>query len=968
MHTQLLLEGWTFKASDEETWLPAKVPGTVHGDLLRNGIIPDPFYGTNEKDLQWIDKKDWEYRTFFDLDDSLAACNRTDIVFDGLDTYADVYLNGRLIVQADNMFRTWRADVKGILRKENNELFIRFRSPVKEDLPKLEKLGLVLPAGNDDSQLGGIGDRKISMFARKAPYHYGWDWGPRFVTSGIWREVRLEGFSGVRIADVFIRQNEVTAQHALLTADIEAELDGSLTPAKVRVRWDNGEACREWPLRGTGAGTGGGGKAFAAENACAVGEVPATGRGPEPGHAAACGAASAAESVPAAAGTVSFGLDFAVPQPRLWWCRGLGEPNLYTFRVSLEDRHGNVLAERLVRTGLRSVRLAIEPDADGQGSSFRFELNGVPVFAKGANHIPNDSFLTEVTRERYRHEIASAAEANMNMLRVWGGGIYEQDDFYKLCDEYGIMVWQDFMFACTIYPGDEAFLENVRREAADNLKRLRNHPSIVLWCGNNEIDMGWVHYGEHPGWGWKALYTKEQEEMLWAGYEALFHRILPEEVAKHAPGAAYWPSSPMAMWTGDERQHAVGVQPHGDVHYWNVWHNAEPFEHYDDNVGRFMSEYGFQSFPEPRTVEGYAPEEQMALESDVMLAHQKNGHGNRLIKTYMDRYMREPKDFRSFLLMSQALQAEGVGRAMEAHRRNKPHCMGSLYWQINDCWPVASWSSMDYHGRWKALHYAAKRLYRDTAVVVEQADGVLRFHVIHDRNEPAVGELRIRLADYAGKEHKSWTVPVNVSAGERAVVHAAPVADVLGGLAREQAVLIADLTVGGSWQDEKRVYFVDGKTLPLEPVTIRVEPVQGDEGAQRSCAGHSDSGAQGSEGDQRYGDIRSAGLARGDVAVRGPGAARGGGAANGSRAAERFAPCDGGAGLGHAFAVTADKFARHVRLFAEAEGVFSDNDFDLLPGETKIVRFFARSDGETAFVPASPGRVWAESMADWVKL
>lgn len=856
LQTQLLLDGWTFRATDEATWLPAQVPGCVHTDLLRNGKIADPFFGANEKDLQWIDKKDWEYRTTFKLSDTLASCNRLEIVFDGLDTYADVYLNGTRIVQANNMFRIWRTDVKALLRPSNNELLVRFRSPVKEDLPKHEELGLPLPAPNDDAELGGLGDRKISVFARKAPYHYGWDWGPRFVTSGIWREVRLEGFSGVRLNDVFIRQNEVTDQHALLTAVIETELDGTAEPAKVRIRWENGEVCHDWDtLAGSGAADAGG-------------------------------------------AVVPVDLDFAMPQPKLWWCRGLGEPNLYTFRVTLEDRDGSVLAERQVRTGLRSIRLVTAPDADGNGSSFHFELNGVPFFAKGANHIPNDSFVTEMTRERYRHEIASAAEANMNMLRIWGGGIYEQDDFYELCDEYGILVWQDFMFACSIYPGDEAFLENVRQEAADNIRRLRNHPCIALWCGNNEIDSAWAHYSDHPGWGWKALFTKEQEERLWQGYDALFHRVLPEEVGKHAPGAIYWPSSPLAEWTGDERQHATGIKPHGDIHYWNVWHNGEPFEHYDTNVGRFMSEYGFQSFPEPRTVEGYATEDQMALDSEVMLTHQKNNRGNQLIKAYMDKYMPEPKDFRSFLLMSQALQAEGVGRAFEAHRRRKPYCMGTLYWQMNDCWPVASWSGMDYHGRWKALHYAAKRQFRDTAVSVEQADGELRFYVINDRNEPVSGKLFIRLSDYAGAERKSWQVQVHVSESEAAVVHTLAEADVLDGVAREDAVLIATLEGNGEWQDEKRVYFVNGKSLPLEAVAIQVRPV-GDDGCE--------------------------------------------------------------------FAVTADKFARHVRLFAEAEGIFSDNDFDLLPGEMKIVRFLARSNGESAFVPASPGKVSAESLADWVK-
>ncbi|UUZ86276.1 hypothetical protein LJK88_24420 [Paenibacillus sp. P26] len=413
-------------------------------------------------------------------------------------------------------------------------------------------------------------------------------------------------------------------------------------------------------------------------------------------------------------------LEVRVEQPKLWWCRGLGNPYLYTFQAQPLDRD-RIVAEKSVRTGLRSMKLVRQQDVEG--TSFYIELNGLPVFAKGANHIPNDSFITEVTYERYKHEVGAAVESNMNMLRVWGGGIYEQDAFYELCDEYGSLVWQDFMFACSMYPGDEAFLANVRAEAEENVKRLRNHPCIALWCGNNEIDTAWSHYDEQAGWGWKQQYTADLRERIWADYEAVFHRILPEAVEEYAPGTAYWPSSPMTGLTGDRTQHAHSSTTSGDIHYWGVWHAVEPFEKYNVHIGRFMSEYGFQSFPEYRSVRAYAEEKDLALESEVMLAHQKNGRGNQLIKQYMDMYLPGPKDFPSFLYLSQVLQAEAMKTAIEAHRRRKPFCMGSLYWQMNDCWPVASWAGMDYYGRWKALQYYAKRSFSDILLSIDGTSG-----------------------------------------------------------------------------------------------------------------------------------------------------------------------------------------------------------------------------------------------------
>lgn len=769
---------WTFKASHGNKWMPAKVPGCVHMDLYHNGIIPNPFYGKNESELQWIDKKDWEYQCYFDVSEELKANSHLELVFDGLDTYADVYVNGRHILSADNMFRSWRVDVKQWLTDRDNKLTVHFRSPIHEDLPKLSRLGYGLPASNDQSDVGGLNDKKISVFARKAPYHYGWDWGPRFVTSGIWREVRLEGWSECLITDVYIRQDEVTPLIAKLTAVLEIEVaeawEGSLHVFTESLSWT--------------------------------------------------------KKVNLVSGINHVELNMSIDQPRLWWCRGLGEQDLYSFNVELVGLSGFTV-KKSVRTGLRTVKLVT--NQDDEGTSFYIELNGVAVFAKGANHIPNDSFLTEITYETYRHEIATAAASNMNMLRVWGGGIYEQDMFYELCDEYGLLVWQDFMFACSMYPGDEAFLQNVKLEAEENIKRLRNYACITLWCGNNEIDTAWSHYDEQAGWGWKKLYNSEQRERIWHDYEQIFHIILPEAVNRLAPDISYWPSSPMCGLKGDENQHAHNNSSSGDIHYWGVWHSVEPFEKYNEHVGRFMSEYGFQSFPEYESVKTYAEETDMALESEVMLAHQKHKRGNQLIKEYMDIYMREPKDFSSFLYMSQVLQAEAMKTAIEAHRRRKPYCMGSLYWQMNDCWPVASWAGMDYYGRWKAMQYYARRSFRDLLISVDDTDeSRLDVYIISDMRSPIHGTLRIELLDFSG--NVIWCcvglVEVDALSGVKAI--SVNKEKLLAGSDETSVLLVVQLEKDGTVIESCEHYLVPFKQMKLADPTIQITEVEGSGGTQ----------------------------------------------------------------------------------------------------------------------------------------
>lgn len=886
------LTAWSFKSVDEEQWQPARVPGCVHTDLLRSGRIDDPFHGTNEHRLQWVDKQDWEYAASLHVDPGWLKLDVLELVFEGLDTYADVYVNGQQVLTADNMFRIWRVDIRSYLIPGENALLVRFRSPIHEDLPKLEKLGYELPAPNDQSELGELGSRKVSVFARKAPYHYGWDWGPRFVTSGIWREVRLEGWSIASLTDLYIRQDKVTAAEAKLTALAELSCTEAIA-GQLLVRG----AGSEWSME--------------------VNLPP---------------------------GQHVLELPMVIQEPELWWSRGLGEAKLHTFRATLEQGT-ELLSEREVRTGLRSIRLVRERDE--AGASFYLELNGIPVFCKGANHIPNDSFVTEVTPDRYLHEIHSAVESNMNMLRVWGGGIYEADVFYELCDEHGILVWQDFMFACSMYPGDERFLHSVKQEATDQIRRLRQHPSLVLWCGNNEIDSAWSHYAEERGWGWKQSFSHEQREQLWADYEAVFHQILPDQVQELMPEIPYWPSSPLVNLTGDERQHTRNDSTEGDIHYWGVWHNSESFENYSKYVGRFMSEYGFQSFPEYRTVRTYAEEQELALESEVMLAHQKNAKGNQLIKTYMDRYMQEPRDFVSFMHMSQILQAEAMGMAIEAHRRRKPYCMGTLYWQMNDCWPVASWASMDYYGRWKAAQYAIKRSFKDIMLSIEllteksgsgRADSSdeidpyksgpefehspifnrnhaaehdssenqyydrISIHLINDTLESLKGTLRVALYHIRDGLTEELTQSVAIPKLGATVASTLSLHELLQGRSAAEYVLVAALEHDGIVLDRREQLLAPLQSTPLPAPEITVREVSGpsDPSDQPDNASLSTHPAA----------ITSVRWADGDI---------------------RW------------FSVQANEFAKHVWLSANVDGIFTDNNFDLLPGEPRIIGFRPRA-------------------------
>ena len=672
-----LHDGWRFRQARADIWYPATVPGTVHTDLMDNEIIEDPFFRLNERGVQWVDKEDWMYETTFSATADEVCAENQQIVFHGLDTYADVYLNHECILRADNMHRTWRCDVKGKLKEGENLLEVYFNSPIKVDLPKYDMYDYTFNTGPDQSQNGGIFNKTLSIFARKAGYHYGWDWGPRLVTSGIWRDVDLETWNGLKIDNVQYVQKDVNPSRAQLQTVVRVFSDSDIPAAVVTVTAD--------------------GKTVGSCNTALT------------------------------KGLNTVTLDYTVKKPRLWWSNGLGEPYLYDFTTSVKA--GDDLVAEDDQIGLRSLRLVCEDDAHGR--SLTFELNGKPVFMKGVDMIPLDNFLPRVTHERYDKHVLDAKAVNMNMIRVWGGGVYEDDYFYDLCDRNGILVWQDFMFACSTYPADSAFLANIRQEAIDNVERLRNHCSIALWCGNNECQD--VYYG----WGGRYNYYKEKgvEELTTRQFKEIYFRTLPEVVEQCGGGIAYRPSSPYAF----EDTPSDGI--HGDAHYWGVWHGRDSIGHYNVEKARFFSEYGFQSFPEFESVKIYAPQERdWAIGSEVMMAHQRAGsYANNLIKEYMDQEFRTPDDFPTFLYVGSILQGDAIKTAVEAHRRDMPHCMGTLVWQHNDCWPVASWAGRDYYGRWKAQQYFSKAAYDDILVSPVVINDTLSVNIVTDRRTPAKG-------------------------------------------------------------------------------------------------------------------------------------------------------------------------------------------------------------------------------------
>ena len=684
---------WTFCQVRDTLWSDAKVPGTIHQDLLNHNRIPNPFYGMNEEAVQWVENEDWMYLTSFVVTEEQLNRDAAVLELDGLDTYADVFLNGALILRSDNMFVGHKVPVKSVLRKGENRLLIRFRSAVKEALPQWETNGFDYPADNDHSS------KRVSIYTRKAPYSYGWDWGIRLATCGIWRPVRLVFSDVARIEDYYVRQASVSASKADVDNRLEiTNVTSQPVSALLKVAYhytanDTKEVQKQIELR--------------------------------PGE-----------------NTVS--LPVMIDNPHLWMPNGWGEPSLYKFTASVSV-DGVEVASQERQVGLRSIRVVMEDDEHGK--SFYFEVNGHPMFAKGANFIPDDALLPNVTTERYKRILEDVKAANMNMLRVWGGGIYEDDKFYDEADRNGILIWQDFLFACTTYPHDPLFLKRVEAEAEYNIKRLRGHASLAMWCGNNEIYEG-VRY-----WGWKNKYTAEAFAEMNRGYDVLFRQLLPDMVKRFDSDRFYMHGSPYEANWGRPESWKIA-----DSHNWGTWYGRKPFESFDSEIPRFMSEYGFQAFPEMKTIRTFAEEKDFELESPVMNAHQKATIGNALIKQTMGLYYKVPAKFEDLVYVGLVLQGHGMRHGIEAHRRNRPYCMGSLFWQLNDSWPVVSWSSIDYYGNWKAMQYQSQRAFAPVLInAIKEGDDLCVYLISDELQDRDDVRLTVELMDFDGKSHGKWT-------------------------------------------------------------------------------------------------------------------------------------------------------------------------------------------------------------------
>lgn len=741
--------GWRFRRADARRWLPAIVPGCVHADLQRNGRIPDPFHGRNEAALRWIEDCDWVYALDFTVSPPLRAAGNVDLVADGLDTVASIRLNGDEIGRSENMFVSHRWPVKSRLRRGRNRLEIRFGSPMA--YVRSHRTDHVPREINDP--VGGC------TRIRKQQCSFGWDWGPRLPTSGIWRSIRLQGWHGNRLESVRVIQRH---RPGAVTLELQPRLAVRTAAGSFRSRLRLG-----------------------------------------------------ADIV-----TESDSLELTVRSPRLWWPGGQGGQPLYTLEVEYRQ-DGRLVDTWTRRIGLRTIEL--DRHADRWGESFQFRVNGRAIFAKGANWIPAHALTAGQKRADYEPLLRAAAAAHMNMIRVWGGGVYEHDDFYDLCDELGLLVWQDFMFACTLYPGDPAFLDLVAEEAKQQVTRLRHHASLALWCGNNEIE----------SLNADALRSSPRARRA---YDALFDRLLPRVVAEADSLTPYWRSSPL----GSQNEAVAKDAPRlsGDWHDWDVWHARQPVKDYERSGARFVSEFGMQSFASPAVAATFSRPEERNVFSPTMENHQKNPAGNAIILDYVCRRYRFPRDYAALAYLSQMNQACCMKVAVEHWRRSQPRTMGALYWQLNDCWPVASWSSIEFGGGWKPLHHAARRFFTPVLVSAhvlgDEARGIgngLRSEVrrvdlftVSDHPARVPGRLEWELWHLGRRRPlRRGTLDVILRSGEarrRAQLDFAPEIARHG---RERLALSLRLVAEGLPASEDVVLFTAPRNLDLAAAPVHVE-------------------------------------------------------------------------------------------------------------------------------------------------
>ena len=682
-------DGWKLKETEGEKVYDVSIPASVLSVLLENGDIEDPFYRDNEKKCMALFEKDYEFTRTFAASGDITREDEVDLVFYGIDTLADIYLNGKRLSYTSSMHRVYRFPIKDKLISGANEIRVVLHSPlnyIKEYIPEKNKEIKYIPSGC----MAG------NQYIRKAHSSFGWDWGPKLPDMGLFRKVELEAYSKVAIKEVFFDQEHEDGR-VTLSIDPILKITDSV-PVEICVTLNGKEAASNvirMPEEGAKETVRG-------RNQCVV----------------------------------------KIDKPKLWWPGGQGEPYLYDVNIKIK-KSDTVYDERDYKIGLRTM--SVSRKKDEWGEEFAFVVNGRKIFAMGANYIPEDCIYPRITRERIEEIVKSAAKANFNTLRVWGGGYYPSDDFYDLCDMYGIIVWQDLMFACNVYDLNHEFQENITEEVHDNVKRLRHHACLGLWCGNNEIESAWN--------GWPGF--KDETPYLKADYIKMFEHVLPEALREVDEDTFYWPSSPSSGGCFDNPDD----ENRGDCHYWNVWHGFKPFSDYNKHFFRFLSEFGFQSLPCKKTTDTFALPQDQNIFSDIMECHQKNDGANGKLMYYISQNFLYPKDFVGLTYVSQILQGLAIKAGVDHLRRNRGRCMGTLFWQINDNWPVVSWSSVDYYGRWKALQYMAKKFFSPIAgsierIMDENGNETYQYAVsiVNESPEPVSYKVRLSVHGLDGKE------------------------------------------------------------------------------------------------------------------------------------------------------------------------------------------------------------------------
>jgi len=732
---------WTLRRTATGETVEAQVPGDTHSALLASGRIPDPYAGRNELDLQWIGREDWAYERTFDLEPGFPDGGLVYLDCGGLDTLAEVRINGKEAGRSGNMFVRRRFEVGGLLRRGANTIRIDFRSAEAAAAALAKGLPYELPYSVYPVQ------SPHRNLVRKVQCHAGWDWGPCLMVAGIRDFIALESVPHSRIEHVFTEQS-----HGKGACSIRVHVETfSARAGRGQIAARLGEE----------------------ERRCTVDLAP---------------------------GTRVTSFDFEVRRPRLWWPNGYGEQPLYELVVTLD---GQEVRKRL---GLRTLELLNRED--GRGLSMVFRVNGVDVFCKGANWIPCDSLPQRQTPQHMERLLESAADAHMNMLRVWGGGQYESDRFYDICDRLGLLVWQDMMFACGLYPATREFLASVEEEVRYQARRLRDHACLALWCGDNE-NVGALR--EHRA-------CRENRDRYLVDYDRLNEGVIGRTLDAEDPTHAFWPSSPCAgrgdysdNWHDDSR---------GDMHCWSVWHEGKSFDFYYGVQPRFCSEFGYQSFPSLATVRTYAPEGDWNVTSPVMEHHQRHPRGNANIVEMFTRYFRMPDGFPWFVYLSQVQQALAIKTAVEYWRSLRPHCMGALYWQLDDCWPVCSWSSLEYGGRWKLLHYAAKRFFQPVLVLAyrKTPDGPVEAWAVNDLTEPVQGSLRARIVGFDGGIRRTMKLPVRLPAGSARRIASWSAGDLAP--SPTEAFLHLELEAGGH-RSENDFFFAPWKACLLEDAAVK---------------------------------------------------------------------------------------------------------------------------------------------------